>query len=296
MPVATLPSGLEIEFREWELDDMWRWAKRAEDGGSEDDVLAEATVPTLVKVVDPGPYGFLKEGATAIDPQRLLKVDVRWWLYRARAASHPDDPARKLTGEDYVFDWECQRDKKHAVEPRKVRLCDLRVKPLPASSLEHLKSGKSLTAKLPSGDVVSFVLPTVGIDKPMRRLMAERTKALRQKQKGARPVQPTLPEAVACQIERISSLGENQSFERKAEYIGKLKLREWEVLKKALQEASPAVKQTVDCPCDECGHVSEVSLPLTPGFFGPSSTEEAMADEPKGEPKATETPVSTSTP
>lgn len=273
MPIATLPSGLVVGHREWEFNDMGRWAKKAESGGSDDDLLIEATTTTLERVIDPGPYGFLKEGATAIDVDRLLKTDIVWWLYRARAASHPENPELGLTGEDYIFDWQCSKDKKHVVAPKRVRLCDLPMKPLPEASVEHLQTGKPFAVKLPNGDTVWFVLPTFGIDKPMRELMAKRTKELRRTKKGAKAVEPEQNEVVACQITGVSALGENQSFERRAEYIGKLKIRDWAALEKAIKEVAPTINRKADCFCDECGWKTVVPLPLTPGFFLPNLEE-----------------------
>lgn len=278
MPIAKLPSGLVVAHREWKFGDMQRWAKTVEEGGSNDDLMVEATMSTLLRVEDPGPYPFA-ESATSLDPLRLLKKDVAWWLYRIRAASFPDDPKHGLTGEDYVFDWQCRVDTKHAVTPKAVRLCDLRVKPLPETSVVHIQTGKDFTVVMPGGETVSFVLATVGIDQPMRQLMKRRTAELRRKKKGAPAVEPTMAEIVACQITRVSSIREeNQSLERRAAYIENLTFREWSVLKEAIEKAAPEIYQKVDCICDECGATTEVRLPLTPGFFFPDREEEAAEE------------------
>lgn len=269
MPVRRLPSGLVVGFREWKFGDMQRWAQKAEDGGSGDDLLVEATATTLERVIDPGPYGFLKEDATALDVDRLLKVDVQWWLYEARRASHPDDPERKLTGDDFVFDWQCSQNPKHAVEPKVKKLSTLRHKRLPESSVENVRTGKPFTVKMPGGETVAFVLPTVGLDKPMRALMKKRTTELRRTKKGAKPVEPTQSEIVACQIVSVSTLGDNQSFDRRAEYIRDLPFKSWHLLEQAIRAAAPEINRKVECICDECHWKTEVPLPLTPGFFLP---------------------------
>jgi hypothetical protein len=299
MPIAQLPSGLTIAHREWKFKDMRRWAKVAQDGGKNDDLLVEASVSTLESVIDPGPYAFLGKRTTVIDASRLLKKDVLWWVYRVRAASFPEDPKHGLTGEDYVFDWTCHVDKKHVVAPKAIKLCDLRVKPLPEASVEHVRTGKDFTHKMPGGEVVSFVLPTVGIDKPLDQLTKRRTTELRRTQKGAKAVEPTMAEIVACQVTRVSSLGENQSLERRAEYIDDLSIREWASLKNAITAAAPEIYQTVDCICDECGAKTEVRLPLTPGFFFPTEEEEAPMPDLETQEDATakqETPSSSTSP
>lgn len=279
MPVATLPSGLVVQFREWEFDDMQRWAKEAETAAQTQDFGIVPTVGTLERVLDPGPYPFLKEGATAIEARRLLKKDIQWWLFRARAASHPDDPEHGVTGEDFVFDWVCSRNKKHDTSPAKVRLCDLRVRPLSPEGVEHLQTGKPLSVTMSGGEVVSFTLATMQIDEPMREVLNRRTKALRQRQKGAKAVEPTPAEILACQIVSVSSLGENQSFERRAAYIGKLRFRDWATLQRAISAVAPEIDLRVDCRCDECGARTEVLLPLTHGFFAPRLGDEAFPEE-----------------
>lgn len=273
MPRAQLPSGLIVEFREWEFDDMERWAKKAEGGGSTDDVLSAATVDTLERVVEPGPYPFAEGHTTKLDASRLLKTDVTWWLYRARAASHPPDEKRGLTGEHYVFDWRCGQDKKHVVAPKALKLCDLKMKPLPEASVEHVRTGKPFGVRMPGGELVKFVLPTIGIDKPLRQLLDRKTKEIRRTKKGAPAVEATQAQVVACQIESVSSLGDNASLERKAEWVGKLKFREWKVLEDAIVNVAPSIQRTAACVCDECGATTEVRIPLTPGFFLPSREE-----------------------
>lgn len=298
MPVATMPSGLVVGHRKWKFKDMRRWAEAVEDGGDGDRLMAEASTSTLERVIDPGPYGFLKEGATAIDAGRLLKVDVLWWLYCARAASVPDNPERGTSGDDYVFDWQCSKNPKHNVLPKSAKLSELLRRSLPESSAEHLRTGKPFTKKLLNGDTVSFVLATVDIDKPARDLAAKKTRLARAKKRGAKAIEPTQAEVVACQVPHISALGENQSLERRAEYIDELDYDAWLDLKEAMDKASPALNLKVDCVCDECSGKTTVTLPLTPGFFYPGVDEAEATTEPEetdGETKALETSIETPT-
>lgn len=298
MAIETLPSGLKIGFRKWKFGDMERWAELAESGAVDTDVMAEACVLTCERILDPGPYRFLKTDATTLDPSRLLKVDLMWWLYRIRAASHPTNEETKTNGDHYVFDWECSRNKAHRPRPRMMRLTrydpatklGLKVRDLPPASVDHVATGKPLAVTLSNGDVVEYRLPVVGMDRLLHEEMKRRTKAARKNDPRAPEVKARQSDAIACQIVGVKSLGANASFEKRAAFIQGLDTDLFGELTTAMIHAAPAINTKFDCYCDECGGKTVVALPLTPGFFLP---EVKIWDDEEEEAK---TPADTETP
>jgi hypothetical protein len=278
------PTGMIVEARPWSLDDMGEMAIRASQPNVGDDLIVDAVTRQHVATVDPGPYPFVQAGDTHFDWKRVLKADLIWALYRIRAGSFPVYPDLGLDGEDYTFDFRCPDpscDGHHKPDVHKIRLCDLQVRALPASSFEIMRSGKSFETKV-AGKLVRWVLATSALDAPLR----EHVK--RERKRTQNPKRPsTLAEDLAAQITWIEDVnGSDRDLGARAKWLGALSIGDWAHLRDEIIRAAPLVRNKADVTCEECGRVTPIPVPLFGTFFSPKDPAESILD---AEEKATTT-------
>jgi hypothetical protein len=272
-----LPSGLVVEMRPWSLEDMGAMAIRAANAREEDALVLDAVAHQHVATIDSGPYVFVQPGDVHFDWKSIMKVDVLWALYRTRVASFPDQPKFGLTSEDYTFEYRCpdttcEGQKRLSIQ--KVRLCDLKVRKLPAASAVVMRSSKSFEVMV-AGKLVKYVLPTFALDAPLR----EHVK--REKKRTKDPRRPTTPaESIAAQVTFIEGVkASDRDLAARAKWLGGLMASEWVPLRDAITESAAFVGNRVDARCDVCGRVTTMGLPLGPTFFAPADRSEELLDE-----------------
>jgi hypothetical protein len=271
------PSGLVIEARPWSLGDMGEMAIRASQSNQGDDLILDAVARQHASTVDPGPYAWIQAGDAHFAWTNVLKVDVLWSLYRLRAGSFPDDPEHGLTGEDYTYPFrctntECDGHKTESVQ--RVRLCDLKMRKLPASSAVVMQSGASFETKV-ACRVVKYVLPTFAIDAPLREYLKKERKT------SGNPRRPVTPaEQIAAQVTFIEGVkNSDRDIGARAKWLGALEAFQWVPFRDTLTAAAPIIGNKTDATCDSCGRVTTIGLPLAPTFFAPPDRSEALLDE-----------------
>jgi hypothetical protein len=277
MPRIDCPSGFAFEARKWKLADMESLADRAESSSAGDEMLVDAVSRTWVQTLDPGPYPYIQSGKVAVPWERVIDQDILWGLFRVRAASFPSYPDRRLTGEHYQFDVTCQACKPQHTFAARVRLCDLKVRPLPEVSKKLLAEGKPFTVTALDGRLITFHLPSL-----------ERGRALSQHLARFKPKKKAKPsDILAAQAESIAGL-KHQDIASRARYFGQLDIDEYTFLRDTMSRVGANIITKVDATCDVCGTTREVVLPLRPGFFMPADPMEEAPDEEKEPTGATE--------
>jgi hypothetical protein len=271
------PSGMVVEMRPWSLADMGNMAIRAESATADDDTLIlDAVSRQHVATIDPGPYPSILVGDAHFDWKGVLKADVLWGLYRVRAGSFPSDPDHGLTGEDYTFEHRCpnpQCDGHKTPSVQRVRLCDLRVRKLPATSAEVMKSGRSFELTV-AGRLVKYQLPTFAIDGPLRAYL----KKVRKTEKN--PKRPLTPaEMLASQVTYIEGVnGSEADLASRARWLGTLTAFDWLPIRDAIAKAAPFIDNKVNSVCDTCRGVTTTGLPLLEAFWVPPDRSEELLD------------------
>lgn len=275
MPIITCPSGLVFEVRRWKLKDMEAMARDAQSGTLDEEAIANIVKAAWKRTIDRGPYRFIEPGEVGFDWKRLFKADIMWALYRLRAESFPANPERGWTGEHYTFDSECGAHPVPVKSPQVIRLCDLRMRPLPDSSRVLMLEGQPFKTKTPDGREISFRAPTLEVDAELR------THLKRMKRKA----DPS--DFFGAQTTRIE--GEGTDIASRIRFFAEMDLVDFIPVRDAMSRAACHVISVVNAVCTECGRNREVSLPLAPGFFmPPDPMRESPEEEPSEEPQDSE--------
>jgi hypothetical protein len=278
--LITCLSGMQLELRKWKLSDMEEMAEVAETAPDDGEVLSLVCARSLTRVVDPGPYAFVKKDASTLDWMRVAKVDVLHTIHRARAGSFPGNPEIGTSGEDYTLDVECpfHQDASGQTVPYafiwKIRLCDLPTKPIPPRVLEVMRKGESLSTTLSNGTELRFHLPSLG---------GERDAVALARRMG-RKVRPS--DLVAGNLVSISGRPDCDIATR-ARFVADLDLDLLAELRTAIQQSSGSIAITTGVKCKKCGRVRDTRIPFGPTFFLPADPDETPTPEPQEAPPTT---------
>lgn len=276
--IIELPSGAAGSARKFKTGDLQELAD-----GMEDDRLATEGIFLLVRsswlqCSDPGPYpeDVMAYGTGTPNWPRVLKGDLISALFQTRIGSFRD-------GHMYQFDVPCEHNEKCPPIEWEIDLRELvsqRVKRLPESSLEHVRTGEPLVTRLYNpetqkhdGPAVSFRLQTVSNEGPIVEL---RKKQLDQNRRQSN--KPNLIDQLASQI--IAVEGQKLTNERQVwQWVQKLDLEYSLDLQAAFEEADCGYDTAVEVRCKQCRRTQKVDLPLQKGFLVPSRRKRAPEDE-----------------
>jgi hypothetical protein len=252
MSEITCPSGLKVEVRGLkgkELKIFQDKSKVGKDGAAVLDRILDACVE---RVIDPGLYTLNDEGKLSwsdvlLGDEFFLFVEIR----------------KQTFGNTYAFRARCPvNDCKHKFE-WELDLSELPVMPLPASTVEALRTGTPLETKLPDGRAVKFRLLTGKDEREVMKLTGAEN--------------PMISMLAHC----IVSLGgetDKTKIRRELEETG---LGELMKMRKLFDKSDCGIDTTITikCPAPErgpdgelperhgCGEESDVTLPLGRTFL-----------------------------
>lgn len=264
-----LPSGAVGVARKLKTGDLQDLAD-----GMEDDELAMEGVFLLVRsswlqCADAGAYSedVMAYGTTAPEWPKVLKGDLLAALLQLRIGSFRE-------GHLYEFEVPCEHNEKCPPIKWQIDLREdvlSRVKKLPESSFEHVRTGEPLITRLYNpetgkhdGPAVSFRLQTVENEGPINELRKKQIEQDRRKSN-----KPNLIDQLASQIVAVE--GVRLSNERQVwQWVKKLDLDDALDLQDAFEAADCGFETELEVRCKHCRRTQKADLPLQKSFLVPS--------------------------
>lgn len=209
-----------------------------------------------VSTQDPGIYK-LNAGGN-IDWADALVGDRLYALIAIRRAMFPD--------EAYAFDATCRERNCRERIAWEVKLEGLPIKPLPAESVELLRSGKNEFSVEMAGTTVWFSILT-GRDQVAHHKLIQ--KAFRDASKDDRPSDIVM--ALAARIRRVDALGDDVDYLDKVEWLEAMSSSEHRKLIRRFESVDGGVetKIEIECQASDCGALQEIDLPFDGSFLFP---------------------------
>jgi len=232
------PTGLVIVAREYQVTDEDLSANRRSirRGTTNVDLLAAITL----KVVDPGHYTPLAGGG--VNWAKVVQGDIMTVLLKNRIFTW---------GESYTMSPSCPECRRPA--PNDVDLSELEPKPLPESSVEHVRDGTPLECTLPGAQKkVQF-----------RLLRGEDERLIRRIKKDNK-------DSMSSSYLRARTLG-IEGVEPRAwkEWLGKLGGNDASYLRAQFDEQDCGIDTEFEFECGECDHVWFEEVRFTKDFLFP---------------------------
>jgi phage FluMu protein Com len=255
------PSGFSGQARKLRGSELQTMADRIEedstisDGGT---TIAPLLSGVWLETTDPGPYSFMTASDTTTpDWLRMVKADVIGALFQVRVGSFRD-------GHLYTFTTQCPACKKRYdcdIDMQKVILD--KANPIPETTLEALKSGAALSAKLVDGRAVKFRLTTMGDDIAHAKI---RKQLVRRKERANDTT--NIIDQLAMMIVSVEGLTQLDPI-RAWKWARDLELDDLYSLIDQFDAQSGGYDTMIDARCPHCKHLQEIDLPLGRSFLDP---------------------------
>lgn len=236
------PSGLSVTIREFRVsdEDLLADPRASRKGAAVNALLEQITIG----VSKTGPYTLRNRGdMETVDWNDVLQGDRMTVLLKNRIVTW---------GEEMDFKLPCENCA--AAITMTVDLNDLKIKPLPKSSMAHAAdpTANPLTVALPGGSVVSFRLLRGKDDKALQRLKKQHSKSL----------------SSAYLRFRVTAVKDVPSTELK-KWLSELGGHDASFLRNAFDEFDCGVDQAFLMECDSCGHEFEEDVKFGSDFLFP---------------------------
>ena len=222
-----------------------------------DKILVDVMNRCTVKVIDPGPYGFLEEGKKVdwnkINTGDRIEAMLKLRMLSYKEGKHITVPDLRCTCRN-IFSW-----KVDIIE-------DLRWMPLPKSSIERMKKGLPFDAKI-AGHTVYFVLATGETEqryKKMSKQQPDRDMAC-----GMRSRIVDVADEKGAKIERREIMDWLDGNDGRSKKYPGLTSDDGEELRDAMDKVDGGVDLEVTAYCDEadCGAPTRFDLPFDSIFL-----------------------------
>ena len=216
----------------------------------------------IVRVVDPGPYAFMKAGDTAVaDWQKMLVGDGLMGLAFMRELSVPNGD----TIED-ARPHKCQEC--GSTNNANYEVAKLATKPLPAASAARFASGDPWFTATFGDDTICYELPRVADSIALPGLMAEINRRLKGEGKPPR-LEPTGVESAALSLRAVNGATITDPMKR-WDFVRKWNTKHIFALLMLQDEQTCGIDLATEITCP-CGAVIAADVPLgaTVGIFSP---------------------------